>query len=345
MATLRRLKGSPNWYLDVRLPDGHRKRISLETSDRKLASTKARLLEREILGNKPIERPTFDQFEAEYLEWMSSVASPQYKQSQSYALKRFREICPRRYLDEVTRKDVDLFKGRLLGEKVSEHSDRTISPHTVDMYLRTLRSSFNTAVKWGYLEANPFKGVQFLHEELPDPRVLSDREKEKLFGEIRKLYPAEVPAFEFLLQTGIRRSELIRLDWPDVNFDKNVILIRNVHKGKRRERRPRVVPLLPRAREILMALDRSQRPFALNADTLTRHYRKAADAAQVPNTELHDLRRTFTSYLLSKGVPRDVVDRIVGHTDFSVTDAHYFSLSEDVLEQFRTFDISRFGRN
>jgi len=210
------------------------------------------------------------------------------------------------------------------------------------MYLRTLRSCFGTALKWELIDANPFKGVAMLHEELPDPRVLSDEEKGRILAKVRELYPGDEPALEFLLQTGLRRGELVKLEWTDVDWKRDVLIVRNVQKGKRRDRRPRVVPLLARAKKILQARRDQVRPFMLNPDTLSRHYKRAAVAAGVKDTELHDLRRTYASYLLSRGVPRDVVDRIIGHAEFSVTDRHYFAIPPEVVEKLKAIDVLQF---
>src|SRR3546814_3170696 len=54
---------------------------------------------------------------------------------------------------------------------------------------------------------------------------------------------------------------------------------------------------------------------------------KACEAAKLPKTSFHDLRRTYGARLALKGVPMAVIAEALGHADERITRRHYAHLS------------------
>jgi integrase len=74
----------------------------------------------------------------------------------------------------------------------------------------------STAKEWGYLDSNPATGVRFAHRRQPTPKVtLQPAEACKLLDRLGEPHRTLV----FLITvTGMRVSELLGLQWPDIDL-------------------------------------------------------------------------------------------------------------------------------
>lgn len=141
----------------------------------------------------------------------------------------------------------------------------------------------------------------------------------------------------FLL-TGMRRGELIDLEWEDWNQQ---LAILRVRKSKT-ENGIRNIPLLPQVTEILEAL-KSQKAsipyiFHHNGQKLTGGYlryicEKASKMAQIKYISPHMLRHTFASRLFEAGADPKSIAEILGHSDPAFTLATYVTVSEEHLAE------------
>jgi integrase len=80
----------------------------------------------------------------------------------------------------------------------------------------------------------------------------------------------------------------------------------------------------PRDPEELFLIDSERRP--LTASRFSYHWRLAAESAGAPGLRYHDLRHTFASTLLSRGVSIKAVADWLGHASPTVTLATYAHL-------------------
>jgi len=332
-------KRGKTWFLDVRIGE-KRIRESLDTSDKRVASIKAKIRERELQGQDYAKPITLQDYTEEYLVWAETRKAKATIQAERWCLERVLRVLEIKRLDQITTKQADRFiaeiakeKAPARGAKKKEKPLGPMAPASVNHYIRTLRSIFATAVKWKYLNENPFKQVQLLKVELGLPRVLNQREIASLIMTTKHHFPHLVDLFHIYLLTGLRRSEALRLQWTDVEFEKNILVIRGT-----KAKRVRIIPMLPKAREILLARRELPQPFGFQPYYVTDKFMKIATQAGV-KAELHDLRRTFGSNLLTAGVPRDVVQKLLGHADFGTTDTYYFGLNEDIIRSLSKIDL------
>ena len=101
-----------------------------------------------------------------------------------------------------------------------------ISDKTKKHYHAFLSSVFERAVKWGYIESNPCRRVDAPKVEKTETKCFTVEEAayflDKLNGE-----PLEYQViFNILLFTGVRRGELLGLEWEDKDLEENRIIIR-----------------------------------------------------------------------------------------------------------------------
>jgi site-specific recombinase XerD len=196
--------------------------------------------------------------------------------------------------------------------------------YTINFEITALRTIFNLAIQWKYLEKNPASAVKLLKtDDSKQRRFLSESECRRLLDHADK---EDYPIFATFLNTGMRRAELVNLEWSDIDFQKGIIKIQRksfwLPKTGERE-----IPMNETAREILMKLPKrgnfvftDRRGKQLNPDLVRDRLKETAKKAKVENlTEIHALRHTFASQLITNGVDLPSVQKLMGHSDIQTT--------------------------
>jgi integrase len=129
--------------------------------------------------------------------------------------------------------------------------------------------------------------------------------------------------------TGMRRVEISRLTWADVNFAGNTIRI--LGKGGKL----RNIPIHPALGEVLIgsppvpgqAVLRGRGGKPLSVTSLDRMMRELSSTAR-----MHDFRRTVASSLYANGVRSDTIDRILGWAPREVRSRYYVKIADEELQ-------------
>jgi len=197
---------------------------------------------------------------------------------------------------------------------------------TLNIELQTLRNMFNKALKWGYCNNNPTEGVALLRtDKNEEPRFLIRDECDKLLKNCGdELYPV----FFIFLNTGMRKSELLNLEWRDVDFERKRIRIR-VKDGWKPKTRERDIPFNGRVSGVLKMLKGKSEGSLVFTDEhgnkigknrLRRRLMRITKKCGFPDvTKLHSLRHTFAARLIMNGAPLPTVQKLMGHSDISTT--------------------------
>ena len=191
---------------------------------------------------------------------------------------------------------------------------RQVKSGTVRADMMLFRRLFRTAInKWGYgLPINPVE-----HLDLPSPhksrkRRLNQGEKERLLtaaSSQRNIYIASI--VEFAIETGMRRSEILKLGWCDVDLDNGFALLFDTKNGEDRR-----VPLTKRCLEVLREVPQDdERVFPINANCLRLAWSRARKKANVHDLRFHDLRHEAVSRFFEMGMSVPEVALISGHKD------------------------------
>ena len=194
---------------------------------------------------------------------------------------------------------------------------KTLAPQTVKHLLRLLARIINFGVNKGLCPGLGFKiempKVNNLVTEDLSPEQLSDL----LTAIDQEADPQAANFLRLILYTGLRRGELFKLQWPDVDFDRGFINLRGPKGGTDAK-----IPLNPAARELLLNHPQTDSPFVFpgrNGGQRTR-YPKAIDrirekAGLDPSFRpCHGLRHFFASQLASSGeVDMYVLQRLLTH--------------------------------
>lgn len=159
----------------------------------------------------------------------------------------------------------------------------------------------------------PTRGLQ-LPRVVPPPRAfLPPAALERLFRECARegiLEEAEV-----LADTGLRPAEAWRVTRDVVSLEGGG----RIHVGDTKTGEPRTVALTPRAAAAVARLLAEEAPPGntllgrITQDVFTRRFRRAADAAGMPELAPYWLRHGYGSGLAQSGVPLPTIGRLLGH--------------------------------
>ena len=182
---------------------------------------------------------------------------------------------------------------------------KVVSGATVNREFNVLSHAIETARrKWDvYLPVNPCKLVRRPPQGRPRNRRLQGDEEQRLLTACRKARNTWLQHFVALaIETGMRRSELLGLQWSNVNLDRRFALL--------------PMPLSSRAVEILRGLPSSRDGGAfgdLTLDALKQSFKRAVRRAGIKGLRLHDLRHEATSRFFEKGPNVMEVASVTGH--------------------------------
>ncbi|MFA7013713.1 MAG: site-specific integrase [Desulfobacterales bacterium] len=136
------------------------------------------------------------------------------------------------------------------------------------------------------------------------------------------------------LYTGMRRGEIFRLKWADIDFERGFIRLRDP-KGGRDEQ----IPLNSAARQLLETHSRTASEYAFpgrgggQRTCIKRAVNRIKEAAGLPKSfrAMHGLRHVFASALASSGkVDLYVLQRLLTHKSATMT-ARYSHLRDEAL--------------
>jgi integrase len=213
---------------------------------------------------------------------------------------------------------------------------KTLSAKTVKNVLELLERVVNFGVKKGLCPGLGFK-IEF-------PRVNNLRTEDLTPEQLTALLAAldedhDIQAANLMrmaLLTGMRRGELFKLQWQDMDFDRGFIHIRTPKGGK-----DQTIPLNQAAREVLEHHPKSDSPFVFpgrggkQRTEIRRPIDRIRKAAGLPKDfrPLHGLRHTYASMLASSGqVDLYTLQKLLTHKTGAMTQ-RYAHLRDDTLRR------------
>lgn len=121
----------------------------------------------------------------------------------------------------------------------------------------------------------------------------------------------------FGIATAMRRGEIVKLTWDDLDEKKKLILVRDRKDPRKKQGNDQWVPLLGGAWEIVQRQPGgSERIFPVHEQTLSKYFKEACDALGIPDLHFHDLRHEGTSRLFEQGYEIQQVSLVTGHKDW-----------------------------
>jgi integrase len=241
-------------------------------------------------------------------------------------------------IDEISFSDLQLYKESLESKPVKRKGEDTRrSVSDVNHFLKRLRRIFNVAVEQDWLEKNPFnRGSKLIQVSLEVERtkILTQDEEKRLLeactGKGKHLRPIII----FAIETALRRGELQKLQWFDVDLNRRQL---RVSSENSKTLKSRLVPLSARAIEILNEVKKSSPPgqsaLVFNTGDFKRSFATACDKAKIDDLHFHDLRHTAITRWLEKGISPALAMKASGHSQMK-TFLRYVNQSSDSVFDF-----------
>lgn len=228
-------------------------------------------------------------------------------------------------LDEVSFRDIRSFRNSLC--------DEGLSPRSVNAIISALRTFFSFLKDEGIVEENPVRSgkLRLKEPELP-PDYMDDEEIKTVFSFMKENFPKNIYlAFETMLNTGLRVSEVANLTKEDVAIVENKMFLK-VEKGKGKSKRTVPVTDPKLAWKLLKATEKCKGTlFNVKPETL-QFYAFTAKKKTGINFYSHRLRHTAATKMLAKGVPIDVVQVVLGHNSINITRRYAWTLPESLFK-------------
>lgn len=208
-------------------------------------------------------------------------------------------------------------------------------PARANRILEVIRSAFNRAIRRGWMEKNPAQGFN-RNPEPPRHRYLTSDELLRLGAALDTLQNKKAAdAIRLLCLTGARLREVLRAQWDEFDFEKNV-WSKPAHSTK--QRKLHSIPISEAAAVIFKAQKRTDSPYIFPSkndkplNSIFFSWRKACERAKIENARIHDLRHTFASQAISAGHSLPVIGALLGHTQAQTT-LRYAHLADDPLRK------------
>lgn len=217
-------------------------------------------------------------------------------------------------------------------ERALSAARETLAARTVNRRREIILAFANWCRKTGRLDANPLALLPRLDQDRDRRRVrraLTDAEVGRLMAVAEK--HGRKAWYVAALLAGLRRSDLMRMTWGDVDLDAAVLTIRD-GKAKREDRLPIHPDLLSELRRIRPTdVLPSARVFRRGVANKTRQKdftaAKIAPDEQGRVADLHALRGTLGTRLARQGIAPQVAQQLMRHSDYRLTLKHYTHLT------------------
>lgn len=250
-------------------------------------------------------------------------------------------------LDEVT--------PRLIQKYVDQKEEAGLSPNSINKHLVVLNGVFKEAIALREATFNPCASVTLTKKDSFKGSAYEPEEAKRLLEAIRG-DPVE-PAVYLGLYLGLRRSEVTGLRWQDVDFETNVVHIRNTvvrfktlsEQEKTKSRASKRDLYLPAGLKAYLTrlktqTERNRILFGSSyqhgdhvcqwangkgyaPDYITRRFNRVLELNELPHIRFHDLRHTAGSLLINQGQSVKQVQEFLGHEKAATTLDIYTHLS------------------
>lgn len=270
-----------------------------------------------------------------------------------------------KFLRKITYGDLRAYRSARLKTPTYRETDEDGNPTgqrsitSVNRELALLRRMLNVAQREGWILKNPFHAGESLisvADEVKRERILTlDEERQLLEACGERTITVKRGGKEFTVQdrrrehlkaiiiaaldTGMRKGELLRLRWKDVDTDNREIIIRAMNTKTMRER---TVPMTTRLYSELRRMREERQPapdeLVFGFDDVKRSFDGARNDAGLSDLRFHDLRHTHATRLVGAGIPVPDVARGLGHQQLSTTYRYVNSTRESARRRAEVLD-------
>lgn len=266
-------------------------------------------------------------------------------------------------LVNLSKIDIESMYNKLIKNDKKKTNRSGLSVKTIRNIHLVLHEAMKEAFELGYINKNPadiakVPTLKNLNQKKKEIEIYSKEEQKKLIeiSKNDKIYGIVVIV---ALYTGMRKGEILGLQWDDINFDNKTISVNKQlsrlkdyegNTGKRTKlfiqyntktnNSTRIIPMSSSLENILKKQNELQQKYKrklgkayykynmvfcredgyyLDPDTVLSKYQELAKKAKIKKCTFHALRHTFATRALESNISPKVVSKILGHTSVQFT--------------------------
>lgn len=320
------------WYIYYRQHNGKKTRISTKTKFKSEALIFLNKFENKIKATQSSPPITLKEFSLVYLDTISVTHTKQSYRLSSNSLDKFIEYAGAdTLLKDITKDQAHSF--------ILNTYQR--AKHQAALQMRHLKAGFNFAILRGLVQQNPFNGIKLRIPERPHVFITKE--------ELNKITKVETNSilssiYKFCFFTGCRIGEVINLQFSHCDMNARQLNIQNTATFRTKTGTNRTIPMSESVVRIISEMRKQQ----INEYTFGKRYsstyishrfKKAIRQLEMNESlRLHDLRHSFASHLVLKGVSIYVVQRLLGHSQISTTQRYLHLNNESLKQAINLFD-------
>lgn len=295
----------------------------------------------EYIREKSSHKYSFVELKDEVLKYTTQNYTASTNQIYRNTINKFINIVGNKMLESISINDIEFYKSERL---------RNINKVTLNIEIRTLKSLFNLAVRWKMTKENP---CQFIKQYIVNEKEKLSFEENEIISVLNVIKDDTIKNIVlFAIYTGCRISEILNIQWGDIDFAQRILTIRNKPNFKTKTGKIRQIPISDKLFPILNNLQKVENGIGNNILSfhntneyifknnkglkfeytyVTMAFKKYLRIAGVSEKyHFHCLRHTFITNLIKKGVSINFVKEIAGHTDIGTTMNYIHIVTEDL---------------
>jgi len=218
-----------------------------------------------------------------------------------------------RDLGSIEPREFEAYRDRRMGIR---------SPATVAGELKEWRTFFGWCMRQGWMADNPAK-VRSPRVPRNMPRYIEAEDVPRYLEQAKNVSPELHAALMTALYAGLRRGELVWLEWEDVDFEAGLLYVRNKPGHPLKGYEERSIPLHEELAKVLKELPHCSRwcfPSPTGGRWDVDNFSKLQQRAKAPG--FHSWRHTFATYLAMGGTDVRTVQQLMGHSSLSTTERY-----------------------
>ena len=319
------------WFVSVVDASGKRIRHSTKTRDKKAAQEYHDKLCASFWRQTQLDEPpqyTFAQAALLYLQSLQGRSN--YRNAREH-VKYWREHFADVPIRSLTSDMIE--RATPTRTRLPYGAQRDTSPATKNRFLATMSKILNDSVKRGWIDRAPY--IQKHRERNVRESFMTKDEARRLVECMPVGWMRDVTEFAFA--TGMRRGEILSLEWSEVNLDQRFVSVLSA-KAKSGQGRP--VPLNSCAVDVIRRRVGKHPRYVFTArhkrtyDIDRRVFVQALmDARLSSSFRFHDCRHSWASWMAQAGTPMLTLQRLGGWKTLSMLN-RYAHLSIDDLQQY-----------
>jgi len=312
--------------------------ISLKTKDRSTANYLKAQKDKELIEGR-YEIPTQN---AEcipvlniYMAFYERRRTPSVNSAVRSRIEKFLTWSQAVRIKQITETNFQEYLNKRL-EKVSIYEANNI--------IIAIKGWLNWCVKSKIIATNPIENIKKFKTPETSRRFLTKEQIKEVLKSAANpdVYcdgkPTLLPFVATAIYAGLRKGELLALEWPDIDFKHNILLVRNKKDFTTKSKKNRTIELHPKLKIILWK-HRKDSGKCFNTTNYRRIFGRIAKKAKIPNLKLHELRHTFITQALLAGVDIPTVSEWAGHSSWVTTKIYTHIHSPHKQEQIRRLNF------